>query len=93
MGATLDDLLYRLVRPLTATPDRVRIVHVEHPAGDRYDVHVAPADFARVVGRGGRTARALRTVLSAAASDGEPPFLNLVDPEEEADGEGAPANG
>ncbi|MCX6502120.1 MAG: KH domain-containing protein, partial [Microbacterium sp.] len=40
------------------------------PRGDVLEVHVHPDDRGRVIGRGGRTAKALRTVMGALAAPG-----------------------
>jgi len=61
------ELLAYLARELVDDPDAVRV-----ESEDRDDVvvlylHVAPGDVGKVIGRGGRIARALRTVVRAAA--------------------------
>jgi hypothetical protein len=53
---------------LVDNPDDIR---VEESAGERtvyYDLFVHPDDVGKVIGRGGRIARALRTVVKAAAA-------------------------
>lgn len=61
------DLALRLVRGLVHDADRVHVR--ERHEGERVllEVGVDPDDRGRVIGRGGRTADALRTVLDAVA--------------------------
>jgi len=61
-------VLGHLVRSIVDDPDAVRIeVDDSHRRGLRLDVHVAPGDMGRVIGRRGRVATAIRTVVRAAA--------------------------
>lgn len=57
-----------LARSLVANPDQVSVEIV--PGDDRtvFRLHVDPADLGRVIGRGGRMARAIRQVTRAAAT-------------------------
>lgn len=77
----MKDLLEYLVRGLVDNPDEVRAVEVRQ--GDRttvLELSVAQADYGNVIGRGGRTASALRTVIKAAAAkDGRRVFVDIVD--------------
>jgi predicted RNA-binding protein YlqC (UPF0109 family) len=60
-------LVLHLARGLVREPDRVRVnEHVEH-GRTVVELSVAPADRGRVIGREGRTAGALRTLLGALA--------------------------
>nr|WP_245324948.1 KH domain-containing protein [Microbacterium amylolyticum] len=61
--------LEHIVKGIVDEPDAVRIDETSSPRGDVLEVHVSEADRGRVIGRGGRTAKALRTVVSALASD------------------------
>ena len=61
--------LEHLVKGIVDHPDDVRINETTSPRGDVLEVHVAPDDRGRVIGRGGRTAKSLRTVVKALASD------------------------
>lgn len=63
--AALTDALEHLVRGIVDSPDEV---DVRRKNGRRYDtlqVRVNPEDLGRVIGRAGRTAKALRTVVAA----------------------------
>jgi len=66
-GTPVRQLVLHLARGLVREPGRVR-VH-EHVEDDRtvLELEVAPEDRGRVIGRDGRTAGALRTLLDALA--------------------------
>lgn len=57
--------LDHLVRGISAHPDEVRVDSRETGRGEVLEVRVHPDDLGRVIGRGGRTASSLRTVVSA----------------------------
>jgi predicted RNA-binding protein YlqC (UPF0109 family) len=60
-------LVTHFARGLVREPGRVRVrEHVEH-GRTVIELSVAPADRGRVIGRGGRTANAMRTLLEALA--------------------------
>lgn len=61
--------LEHLVRGIVDHPDQVRVEAAASGRGEVLQVHVHPDDRGRVIGRGGRTARAVRTVITAAAAD------------------------
>jgi predicted RNA-binding protein YlqC (UPF0109 family) len=62
------DLLEYLVRALVDDPDRVTVEQFEEDDGTIVlELAVADDDYGKVIGRGGRTANALRTVVKAAA--------------------------
>ena len=52
---------------LVDKPDEVRVELVEERQANVYELEVAEADLGKVIGRGGKTARALRTVVQAVA--------------------------
>jgi predicted RNA-binding protein YlqC (UPF0109 family) len=54
-------------RALADQPDLVRVTETERRGGVVMELQVAPGDLGRVIGRQGRTAAALRMLLSAAA--------------------------
>lgn len=63
----LSDALEHLVQGIVAHPDDVRIRDKELRRGRMLEVRVHPDDIGKVIGRQGRTATALRTVMSALA--------------------------
>jgi len=63
------DLLDFLTRSLVEDPDQVKVTEVEEIDGEVVlEVEVADDDLGRVIGRGGRVANALRSVMKAAAT-------------------------
>ena len=63
----LADALEHLVRGIVDHPDDVRVRTREQRRGKLLEVHVHPDDLGKVIGRGGRTATAFRTVVGALA--------------------------
>ncbi|MCW2998586.1 MAG: hypothetical protein JWN65_2135 [Solirubrobacterales bacterium] len=64
----MQELLGHLARLLVDDPQKVAVEQFEEEDGTVVlELSVAPDDYGRVIGRGGRTANALRTVLKAAA--------------------------
>lgn len=63
----LADALEHLVRGIVAHPDDVRIRDKDLRRGRMLEVRVHPEDIGKVIGRQGRTAQALRTVIAALA--------------------------
>ncbi len=65
----LADLLGFLARALVAEPDEVEVTELEEDDGTVVlELTVADEDYGKIIGRGGRTAGALRTVVKAAAA-------------------------
>ena len=62
------DLLEWLVRRLVDDPDAVRVQEVEREDATVLQLYVAPEDRGKVIGRAGRVARALRTIVRASAA-------------------------
>ncbi|MDR2380186.1 MAG: RNA-binding protein [Bifidobacteriaceae bacterium] len=74
----LTEALEHLVKGFVDEPDAVRVATRPGRRGQLLEVRVAPADLGRVIGRGGRTARALRTVMDALAR-GKDVRVDIVD--------------
>jgi predicted RNA-binding protein YlqC (UPF0109 family) len=70
--------LEHIVKGIVDHPDDVRISSSSSPRGDLLEVRVHPEDRGRVIGRGGRTAKALRTLISALA-DGQRVRVDVAD--------------
>lgn len=62
------ELLEYLARRLVDEPDAVRVEELEEDGDLVLRLHVAEDDVGKVIGRQGRIARALRTVVRAAAA-------------------------
>ena len=63
----LAELIRYLAVNLVDRPDEVRVELVEERPANVYELEAAEADLGKVIGRGGKTARALRTVVQAVA--------------------------
>jgi hypothetical protein len=63
----MKDLLELFVRGLVSDPRRVVVRETSSDEGTEFLVEVGPADRGRVIGRGGRTVDALRTLMAAVA--------------------------
>lgn len=63
----LAELIRYLAVNLVDRPDEVRVELVEERSANVYELEVAEIDLGKVIGRGGKTARALRTVVQAVA--------------------------
>jgi len=74
----LAQALEHLVRGIVDHPEDVSVATARQRRGQLLKVHVNPQDLGRVIGRGGRTARALRTVIGA-INDGAPVRVDVVD--------------
>ena len=70
-----------LVRLLASKPEAVVVEENVDAEGRHVSVQVDPEDVGRLIGRGGRTVRALRTVARAAAGSGERVTLEIRDAE------------
>jgi len=77
---TATAVLEYLVRALVDDPDAVRVEARPGRRALRLDVHTAPSDLGRVIGRKGHTAASIRTVVRAAAArDGVSVDIEFVD--------------
>jgi hypothetical protein len=64
----VEELLEYLARSLVDSPDEVTVESFEEDDGTLVlELSVAEDDYGKVIGRGGRTAQAIRTVVKAAA--------------------------
>lgn len=74
----LAEALEHLVRGIVSNPDDVSVLDKDVRRGRMLEVRVHPEDIGKVIGRSGRTATALRTVISALAGR-EPIRVDFVD--------------
>ena len=77
----MEELLEYLARALVDDPDAVKIERFDEDDGSVVlELSVGEDDYGKVIGRGGRTAHALRTVLKAAAVKEQcRVFVDIVD--------------
>ena len=76
----LEEALGHLVKGIVEHPEEVRVRSRDLRRGRVLEVRVHPDDLGKVIGRGGRTARALRTVVSAVG--GRTVRVDLLDVDE-----------
>jgi predicted RNA-binding protein YlqC (UPF0109 family) len=67
----MKELLLYTAKALVVNPDAVRVDEEERPNELVLKLHVADEDRGRVIGKGGKIARALRTLIKAAAGRDE----------------------
>jgi predicted RNA-binding protein YlqC (UPF0109 family) len=78
----VSELLAYLARELVDDPEAVRVEEEERDDALVLVLHVAPDDIGKVIGRNGRIARALRTLVRASsARDGRRVQVEIADPE------------
>ena len=77
----LEEALEHLVRGIVEHPDDVSVESRMLRRGRVLEVRVHPDDLGKVIGRGGRTAKALRTVVGSLAG-GRYVRVDLVDVDE-----------
>lgn len=63
----MKELVETLVKALVRNPDAVTVTVVQKGSLEIYQVCVAPEDMGKVIGRKGRIANAIRTVVKAGA--------------------------
>ncbi len=64
--SAMKELLEEIARALVDNPDDVQVTEVEGEQTTVLELRVRDEDLGKVIGRQGRTARAIRTLLSAA---------------------------
>lgn len=64
--SAMKELLEEIARALVDNPDDVQVAEVEGEQTTVLELRVKEEDLGKVIGRQGRTARAIRTLLSAA---------------------------
>jgi predicted RNA-binding protein YlqC (UPF0109 family) len=74
------ELLEYLARELVDEPDKVAVEEFEEDDGTLVlELSVADDDYGKVIGRGGRTANALRLVVKAAVKEDRRVLVDIVD--------------
>jgi len=77
---TLKELIATIARALVDQPDQVTVREIESDNNALIELRVAREDIGKVIGRDGRTAQAMRAVLTAASSKlGRRSHLDILD--------------
>ncbi len=80
MEVELKDLLEYLAKALVDSPDEVRVESTETETTVILELNVAKEDVGKVIGKQGRIARALRTIVKASAvKNGKRAIVEIVD--------------
>lgn len=79
-GGSARAVLDYIARSLAGEPDAVVVETEESSRGLRFRIHVAPGDMGRMIGRRGRVAQAIRTLVRVAGSrEGVDTNVDFVD--------------
>ena len=65
----VDELVRYLAQSLVLNPDQVDVQMTETESSVLIELHVAPDDMGRVIGKQGRIAKAIRTVVKSATAN------------------------
>lgn len=77
--STMKDLVEYIVKSLVDDPSQVFVSEIEGENAVILELHVAPEDMGRVIGRGGQTINAVRTLVRViAAKQGKRVSLEIV---------------
>ncbi|NLG58236.1 MAG: KH domain-containing protein [Clostridiales bacterium] len=72
------ELVLYLARSLVDQPDEVKVEETEGPEAIILELNVAPDDMGKVIGKQGRIAKAIRSVVKAATEKGgKPVFVEI----------------
>ena len=75
----MKELIEYIAKSLVDDPSQVTVTEVGGANSIIIELHVAPSDMGRVIGRGGRVANAMRTLVRvAAAKEGKRVTLEIV---------------
>lgn len=74
----MKELISFLAKSLVENPDAVQVTETEGEESIIVELNVAPEDMGKVIGKQGRIAKAIRTVVKAATTkDSKPVFLEI----------------
>ncbi len=64
----MKELIEFIARKMVEHPDDVQVLVAEGEESQNYELRVNPEDMGRIIGKNGRTAKAIRTLVSSAAA-------------------------
>ena len=75
----MQELVAFVARSLVENPDAVVVREVEGPESIIVELRVAPEDMGKVIGKQGRIAKSIRTIVKAATlKDAKPVFVEIL---------------
>ena len=75
----MQELVKYIAQTLVEHPESVEVIEKDGPESVILELHVSPEDMGKVIGRQGRIAKAIRTVVKAAtAKDEKPVFVEII---------------
>ena len=81
-GVIMKELIEYIAKSLVDNPDEVQVREVGGGSKIRVELSVAKDDMGRVIGKGGKVANSIRTLLRVAAEkEGKQASLDVVEPE------------
>jgi len=75
----MKEMVEFIARSLVDKPDEVHVDEVRRQDATVLELQVAPDDLGRVIGRQGRTARAIRNLIAATERGGGRTILDILD--------------
>ena len=76
----LQELVLTIVSPLVTKPEEIKLDVVESEDFFEYNLTVAPEDIGRIIGKQGRVAKAIRTIVYGVRTNGPKKVrLNIID--------------
>ena len=76
----MKELLEAIVKPLVQFPEEVNVTLIEREDSDLLELRVNPSDMGKVIGRQGRIAKAIRTVMRAASGrEGKKVIVDIIE--------------
>jgi predicted RNA-binding protein YlqC (UPF0109 family) len=78
----MKDLIYYIARSLVDDPTQVKVSHQRRRDSIKFQLEVAQEDMGRVIGKNGKVANAIRTLVNVPASGiGKKVSLDIVEPQ------------
>ncbi len=75
----MQELVKYIAQTLVEHPEAVEVIEKDGAESVILELHVAPEDMGKVIGRQGRIAKAIRTVVKAATAKNEKPvFVEII---------------
>jgi predicted RNA-binding protein YlqC (UPF0109 family) len=79
VAADLKGVLEHIAVNLVDRPEQVSVTQSDKGGAVALELRVAPEDMGKVIGRGGRVAKDIRALLSAAAGGSAKVFVDIID--------------